>query len=341
MYAFHSRAVDLLFLAAVAALAALPMHAADGRFDRTLPVSSPLKVDVVTDSGDISVRAGEPGKIEIHARLHSIDDSQDNDTEARIRTIELSPPVARDAGGHSVRIGHFSTPDSAQNVSITYEIVVPADTQLRSETGSGDQTVEGIEGPVDAASGSGKLHVWHIGKDAHIDTGSGDIDLRDVHGKVRAKSGTGTIYASEVVGDLTPSPRLGFAQLFSARSGKPLAVNLSSPNGADMEIITGSGDVQVENLEGGLQVTTGSGDIRASGKPVSDWRLDTGTGAVRVEFPIDANLALVAHTASGTIEGNDSITQQGTRNPHELRGQIGKGGPIVDLKTASGSIEIR
>jgi DUF4097 and DUF4098 domain-containing protein YvlB len=108
-----------------------------------------------------------------------------------------------------------------------------------------------------------------------------------------------------------------------------------------MEIITGSGDVNVENLEGGLQVTTGSGNIRASGKPASDWRLDTGTGAVRVQFAEDANLALIAHTSSGTIEGNDSITVQGTRSPHELRGRLGKGGPTVDLKTASGNIEIQ
>lgn len=62
-----------------------------------------------------------------------------------------------------------------------------------------------------------------------------------------------------------------------------------------MEIITGSGDVDVENLEGGLQVTSGSGNIGTSGKAVSDWQADTGAGMVRVIFPADSNLALIAH----------------------------------------------
>jgi DUF4097 and DUF4098 domain-containing protein YvlB len=317
------------------------LHASDGRFDQTLPVSLPFRLDIATDAGNISVRSGDPGKIEIHARLHNIDDSEDADTETRIHAIELSPPIDRDSKGHNVRIGHVADPNLVRNVSITYEIVVPAETQLRSETGTGDQTIEGIAGPVQATSGSGKLHVWHIGRDANLDTGSGDIELRDVHGRVHAKAGTGTIYASEVLGDLTANPRLAAAQLFSARTGNPLAVSLTPAGGVDMEIITGSGDINVENLEGGLQVTTGSGNIRASGKPASDWNLDTGTGAVRVQFSADANLALIAHTSSGTIEGNDSIVVQGTRSPHELHGQVGKGGPTVDLKTASGNIEIQ
>jgi DUF4097 and DUF4098 domain-containing protein YvlB len=334
-----TRLVLVILTAWVAAVQSLP--AADGRFDRTFRISSPLKVDVVTEAGDISLRVGEPGKMEIHARIQSIDDSQDNDVESRIHAIEVSPPVVNDAKGHSVRIGHFADQNAARNISISYEIVVPAETQLRSETGTGDQTLEGIQGPVDAISGSGRLHVWHVSSDTHVSTGSGDIDLRDIHGKVRAKTGTGTIYASEVLGDLTPSSRLAFAETFSTRTGKPLAVNLTPTGGVDMEIITGSGDVDVENLEGGLQVTSGSGNIRASGKPASDWQLDTGTGTVRVQFPVDANLALIAHTSSGTIESDDAITVQGVKSAHELRGHVGKGGPTVDLKTASGSIEIK
>src|SRR5277367_1093232 len=180
----------LLLLLILGALAFVPerLHAADGRFDRTLSVSIPFTLDIIADAGNISLRAGDPGKIEIHARLHNIDDSEDNDTETRIHAIELNPPIDRDSKGHSVRIGHVADPNLVRNVSITYEIVVPAETQLRSETGTGDQTIEGIEGPVQATSGSGKLHVWHIGRDANVDTGSGDIDLRDVRGRVHAKA---------------------------------------------------------------------------------------------------------------------------------------------------------
>ncbi|MGO9086616.1 MAG: DUF4097 family beta strand repeat-containing protein [Candidatus Sulfotelmatobacter sp.] len=143
-----------------------------------------------------------------------------------------------------------------------------------------------------------------------------------------------------MVGNLTPAERLERARLLNPRTGEPLDAHLAPIGGVDTEIITGSGDVDVEDLEGGLQVTTGSGNIRASGRPLSDWRLDTGTGTVRVQFSMPANLALVAHTSAGTIEAHDSITVHGTTSPHELRGQVGQGGPTVELKTASGNIEI-
>jgi hypothetical protein len=339
MRAFHGSFARLIIVISAMFVAA-PSYAADGRFDQTLPVSIPFKLDLVTDAGDISLRAGDPGKIEIHARLHSIDDSGDDDVATRIHAIELNPPIVRDARGHSVRIGHLADPDETRNISISYEIVVPSETQLRSETGVGDQAIEGVQGPVDVTSGSGKLHVWHIGKDVHISAGSGDIDVHDVHGNVQAKAGTGSVYASDIVSAQISSHVSSPVQVTDSKTGQPITVQLTMGT-VGLEIITGSGDVDVENLQGELRVTSGSGNIRASGNPASDWHLDTGTGTVRVQFPADANLALIAHTSSGTIESNDAVSVQGKKSPHELRGQIGKGGPTVDVKTASGNIEIK
>jgi len=327
-------------LAVIAALFAVPSRAADGRFDQTLPATAPFKLEIANDAGDISVRSGNPGKIEIHAKIHSID-ADDDQVEARIHAIELSPPIVSDKRGQSVRIGRFDDPDKVRNIWISYEIVVPAETRLHAETGVGDQNVEGIHGPVDVSSGSGKLRVWHIARDVHARTGSGDIDLHDIRGPIQVRDGTGAIYVSDVRLDPAASARLGEALILASRGGKPPDVDLQLPVNTNVQITAGSGDVDVESLEGGLQVISGSGNIRASGKPAADWDLDTGTGTVRVQFPDDANLALIAHTSSGVIESPDTLTVQGKKNPHELHAQIGKGGPTVDLKTASGNIEIR
>jgi DUF4097 and DUF4098 domain-containing protein YvlB len=340
MSAFHSRLIGLGFLMLAGTLSVARSYAADGRFDQTLPVSVPFKLDITTDAGEISLRAGSSNKIEVHAKLHSID-AEDDDVATRIHAIELNPPISSDAKGHNIRIGHFADSDAVRNVSISYEIVVPADTQLHSETGTGDQSIEGIQGPVEANSGSGKLHLWHIGKDVHARTGSGDIDMHDIHGPIQVRDGTGTIYVSDVRADTASATRLAEVMSLSQRTGKRVPVDFPLPVPMTIQITTGSGDVDVENLEGGLQVISGSGNIRASGKPSSDWDLDTGTGTVRVQFPEDVNLALVAHTSSGAIDYIDTVKVQGNKNPHELHGQIGTGGPNVDLKTASGSIEIK
>jgi DUF4097 and DUF4098 domain-containing protein YvlB len=326
-------------IAAAALLFAMPSRAADGRFDQTLRASTPFKLEIVNDVGEISVRAGSTNKIEIHAKLHSIDNSEDDaDVAKRIHAIEMNPPIQSDARGRSVHIGPIADPDAVRNISISYEIVVPIATQLHSETGTGDQSIEGIQGPVDASSGSGKLRVWHIAKDTHVSTGSGDLDLHDLHGNIQAKAGTGTVYATDIAGN--EMPREGQVQISDPKNGIPITVQ-TAIGAVGLQIVTGSGDVDVENLEGGLNVTSGSGNIRASGRPNSDWQLDTGTGTVRVQFPADANLALVAHTSSGVIEGAEALTVQGKKNPRDLRAQIGKGGPTVELKTASGNIEIK
>ena len=137
-------------------------------------------------------------KIEIHAKLHSIDDSQDDNVATRIRMIELNPPVISDAHAHSVRIGHFADPDHSGQYRDLLRNPRRSSTEpeLHSETGVGNQSVEGIQGPVEASSGTGKVRVWHIGKNVHISTGSGDIDIHDIHGSVQAEAGTGSVYAS-------------------------------------------------------------------------------------------------------------------------------------------------
>jgi hypothetical protein len=344
MRAFDASFVRPIIVIAVVVIAAT-CQAADGRFDQTLQVSSTLKsgalkLDIATDAGEILLRAGGPGKIEIHAKLHSIDDSQDDNVATRIRMIELNPPVISDAHAHSVRIGHFADPDLAANIAISYEIVAPQGTELHSETGVGNQSVEGIQGPVEASSGTGKVRVWHIGKNVHISTGSGDIDIHDIHGSVQAEAGMGSVYASEIESPQAPAQVSSQVQIQDSKTGQPVTVQLML-GVVGLEVVTGAGDVDVENLQGQLHVTSGSGNIHATGNPTSDWKLQTGTGAVRVQFSDDANLAIIAHASSGTIESADAVVTQAKRSPHELRGQIGKGGPTVDLKTASGNIEIK
>jgi hypothetical protein len=341
IHTFCVRTLWLIVGILAATTVAVPSQAAvEGHFDRSFPVQSAVKIEVVTDSGDISVRAGEAGKVEIHARLHGSEEPGDQNVEGRVRAIEANPPAMRVGDGKSIRIGHFGNPELAQNIAISYEIVVPADAQVHSETSAGEQTVEGVQGPVEATSGSGNLHVWHIASQTRVETGSGDIDLRDIHGRIYAKAGTGSIRAAGIIGELNPGPHAapGPGQPVPPGPGRPFA--LQPTPSADLEVLTGSGDVDVQDLEGGLQVMTGSGTIHVSGKPVSDWRLDTGTGTVRVQLPEQANFALVAHTSSGTIENHRATAEQRNTTPRDLRVQTGHGGPTVDLRTASGNIEI-
>jgi DUF4097 and DUF4098 domain-containing protein YvlB len=321
------RAVPGLFLlvALAASLAAFPAWAGEsqGHFDRTLSVTGPVELDVQTGSGDITVRSGDSTKVEIHAKIHA---SGWGDAEQRIHEIENDPPIEQN--GNTIRVGHIENHDWKRNISISYELIVPVQTKLRSESGSGDQTVDGIGGPVDMNSGSGGLHAKNIGGEARVRTGSGDIELDGIHGNAHATAGSGTIRAIAIAGGLTASSGSGDVKLEQTAAG-------------DVDISTGSGDVQMKGVKGAAKVSTGSGSITAQGDPTGDWRLRSGSGNVSVDFPPQAAFNVVARTSSGNIETTHNISVQGKISPRELQGKVGAGGPVVELSTSSGSIEIR
>src|SRR5580704_13950096 len=314
----------LVLIVLSAALSSFPAFAAsEGHFDRTLTVTGAVDLDVQTGSGEISVRTGDSTKVEIHAKIHG---SGWGDVEQRIHEIENNPPIEQ--SGNTIRIGHIENHEWKRNISISYELIVPVQTKLRSESGSGDQKVEGIAGPAEMNSGSGSLHVKNIGNEVRVRTGSGDVELETIHGSVRASAGSGTIRAIGIAGGLTASSGSGSVRLEQTAAG-------------NVDISTGSGDVEIKGVKGGAKVSTGSGSITAQGDPTGDWRLHSGSGSVRVDFPPQAAFNLVARSSSGNIEASHEISVQGNLSPRELHGKVGAGGPLVELSTSSGSIEIR
>jgi DUF4097 and DUF4098 domain-containing protein YvlB len=314
----------LVMMAWAVAIAAFPVLAgsSEGHFDRTLNVTGAVDLDVQTGSGDITLRTGDSSKVEIHAKIRG---SGWGDVEQHIHEIENNPPIEQ--SGNTIRIGHIENRDWKHNISISYELVVPSQTKLRSESGSGDQRADGISGPADMNSGSGSLHMKNIGSEVRARTGSGDIELETIRGNAHASAGSGTIRAIGIGGGLIASSGSGDVKLEQTAAG-------------DVEISTGSGDVEIKGVKGGAKVTTGSGSITAQGDPTGDWRLHSGSGSVSVDFPPQAAFNLVARTSSGNIETAHEISVQGEISPRELQGKVGAGGPLVELSTSSGTIEI-
>ncbi len=320
-------AVLMLVLSLAATMAARPALASDeGHFDRTLTVTGAVDLDVQTGSGNITVRTGDSSKVEIHGRIHANHGWFSGDAEQHIHEIEANPPIEQN--GNTIRVGHIENHDWKNNISISYELVVPVQTKLRSESGSGDQIVDGIGGPADASSGSGSVRLANIGGETHARTGSGDIELNGIHGAAKVIAGSGSIRAIGIAGALTASSGSGSVKFEQAAAG-------------DVEIGTGSGDVEIKGAKGALKVQTGSGSITAQGDPTGDWRLHTGSGDVTVELPQQAAFNLVARTSSGSIDSSREIAVQGKLSPRELQGKVGGGGPTVELSTSSGSIQIR
>jgi Putative adhesin len=313
-----------LFIAAPALLFAR----VEGTFDRNLTVNGPVDMDVSTGSGNIKVTPGGAGTVHIHGLVKIGEEwfggSNAND---KLQKIIQNPPIEQN--GNIIHIGRIDDPELRRNISISYEIVVPADTRLSSKTGSGDQTVDGIRGPLQASTGSGNMHLSGIGGEVRASTGSGDVELADIKSGARASTGSGNIKGHGIGGAIEASTGSG-----------DVVLEQTAPGNA--RVSTGSGNVELRGVKGTLVVGTGSGDVRAEGEPTGDWKVETGSGNVNLQLPSNAGFDLYARSSSGRIMVDQPITMQGNlNNKKEVRGKVRGGGYMVELRTGSGDIDVK
>ena len=295
--------------AALVSFSAARLHASDaeGSFDRTLKVTGTVDLEVTTGSGNIQVSQGGAGTVHVVGHIRARNHWDSKDAESKVRALEANPPIEQN--GNTVRIGHIQDSELRRDISISYELEVPADTRLHAQTGSGNETITGVTGPLHLNTGSGNISATG-GKDVRANTGSGDIRLESINGEVRANTGSGN-------------------------------VRIEQSSLSDLRLNTGSGNVVASSVHGPLVAQTGSGDIRVEGTQTGEWKLEAGSGTIHVRLPADAAFDFYAHTGSGHIDTQHPITMTGSLSHHELRGKVRGGGPLLQARTGSGNINIQ
>ena len=156
----------------------------------------------------------------------------------------------------------------------------------------------------------------------------------------------------QAVAQSTPEPVSGpvTTEHVAAVSGNPAAATFSTGTGSgniyaeqvgegDVKAETGSGNIELRNLHGGLRAGTGSGNIKVGGTPASPWHIETGSG--NVEFWAgNAAFTLDAETGSGSIHSDKEMVTQGSSGRHHVTGNINGGGATVRIETGSGDIRV-
>jgi len=290
-----------------ASSAALAWNSPQGTFDKTLTVSGPVDLEVLTHSGDVRIRAGSSGSVQIHGKIYVGDRWFGGRREDDVHAIEQNPPIHQD--GNNVRIDYVNY----RNIAIDYDITVPAQATIRTKSGSGDQTIEGTRGNVEVQTGSGDVRLTNLQGDIRMQTGSGDVRAREVSGSVRGGTGSGDVEIEE-----------------------------SGPG--DIDLHTGSGNITARGVQGGFHGETGSGEITAEGKQSGTWDARTGSGNVRLHLPANAAFDADISTSSGSIDVGAPIemTVQGRiGDSHKsIHGKVRGGGPLLRVHTGSGDIHI-
>jgi len=132
--------------------------------------------------------------------------------------------------------------------------------------------------------------------------------------------------------------------------------------GGQARIDTGDGHIDVENFTGSLHGHTGDGHmtidgvftdldlrtgdghinltVRPGSKMNGGWLIHTSDGGVQARLPQDLAAELYAHTGDGHIQLDMPVTVSGSIERSRIRGKLNGGGPLLEITTGDGSIQI-
>lgn len=207
------------------------------------------------------------------------------------------------------------------------------------------------------STGSGRIHIYpgtdsevHIKAHVHADWNAGG----DIEERIKQISANPPITQNGKdirIGELAAEDRRRYRNI-------SIDYEISAPRGVALDLRSGSGEVEVDNVGRFLKAETGSGSIRAHGiggpadlhtgsgdielqqQASGEVKASTGSGSIRING-LDG--PLTARTGSGDIEANGVLTgpsklQSGSGS---IRAHVGQGSHLnVDATTGSGSIRV-
>ena len=195
------------------------------------------------------------------------------------------------------------------NLSVHYEIEVPAETRTEVRTGGGGITLSGLRSAAD------------------VKTSGGPIEVTGLNGNLEAHTSGGPIHLREVTGDA-----------HVATSGGPIDVEALDGN---LQAHTSGGGVKINRVTGYVEAKTSGGPIQVTYSPGNrrGGVFDTSGGPIELAIDRSADLNLDASTSGGSVSSDIQVV--GTVNHSSMHGSIGAGGEELRLHSSGGSIHIR
>lgn len=278
----------VLGLALALGAAAVCSAQREGSFDRSLSVSGPVDLDVVTDSGGITVTPGSAGGVHIHAILKAQHGwFESSDVEQHIRELERNPPIEQN--GNHIRIGYVHSRDLLKHLSMQLEIQTPRESTVHARADSGGIRVEGVQGPADCHTDSGGIEVRDIGSEVRAAADSGGIRIENVKGSAYARVDSGGIEADGISGPIDAETDSGgirveqtsAAPIRAKADSGGVTIRLASNSGYDVNVEAESGHISVRDVtvNGEISKRHIEGKIRGGG-PMVNVRVDSGNVSV-------------------------------------------------------------
>ncbi len=185
-----------------------------------------------------------------------------------------------------------------------------------------------------AVSSNGAIRIHDMTSEARVETSNGAVHIENVTGNVNAHTSNGAIELDSVTGKLT----------LKTSNGRVRAEEITG----QCEAETSNGPVALrfkDAPEGPVRVHTSNGsvDLTLNKSPKNSVTAETSNGSITVELPGNLAARLNAHTSGSNISSDFDVASSGDseKEKHRLEGNIGGGGPSIDLSTNNGGIHLR
>ncbi|MBM3728626.1 MAG: hypothetical protein FJW40_24775 [Acidobacteria bacterium] len=261
------------------------------------------RVEVEGFNGSVEITGWDREEVEVSGTKYA-------SSEDRLKEIKVD--VA--GGGDSLRIVTTRPANRRGGAGVKFILRVPRKVTLeRISSSNGPMRVEGIEGS------------------ARLKTSNGSLRLAALTGDVDATTSNGGIEATQLKGNA----------VFSTSNG-----GVRAEVSGYVEANTSNGPIRVRLMEPGssrpLRFTTSNGPVELTLEKLkgNDIRAESSNGPIVVRMPASAEAQVRAHTSNSSVTSEFDVKLRGNQSKHSLEGNIGSGGPLLDLSTSNGSIKL-
>jgi DUF4097 and DUF4098 domain-containing protein YvlB len=326
-------------------------HDDDRTLNRAIPAGA--AVDIQVAHGDVTVTAS--GDDQIHVASHLVVFAA-NERAAKRGLDALAPQLA--VNGKNVTLRAADASDG--HADLTIEIpngAVPSVT-----AGHGDVTLEGLAGPVSVNADRGDVKADNLTGGLHVRMGKGDFSAHAIAGDLTLQGKLDDVSISDVqgrvaldgdfFGDTDLAHISAPVHFHSTRTDLEVATipgDLSIDSGdlqlnnatGPAKISTSAKDVECSAISGDLRVEDGDGDIAVAAiAPLGELHIHNRNGAIQLTVPLGAGFQLQATARNGDIDSKLNLPVSEAGEGHSVSGQVGGGGPRIELVADHGDITI-
>ncbi len=321
--------------------------------EQDFPANANLKI--VSHHGGVSVTAWDQNKIKVEVKKTVHAESQQNADKTDQATQTAITIAANEVS--------LNTNNDNRPVTSDLQIFLPKKGAVSIETEHGDVTVRDRDGDLTIADSHGDVKLENIRGSAEVTIKHGNFHALKVTGDIGLDGRLDDVTAAEVGGNLRMSGEY-FGDLKISKVAKALTFKTSRTNlefaklDGDMNmqsdslrasaiegpvrIATHAKDLHLENVSGDVDLKNSNAAIEVrAGDKLGPVMIDNRNGGVDLILPSKANFQLEVTSEKGEIHSDYRLDTTSQHGNSTAAGQIGSGGPKIQINSQHGDVSIR